>query len=254
MRILAIVQGEYGQRKVENIRRHGPADWKVESWRAPSLLPPVLDYPEDYLPATLPPADLVLVLGEHPGVAELVPDVVRMCGAQAVIAPIDNNAWLPKGLARQLAGWLADLGVVAVFPKPFCALTETHTGVRRFRVAYDHPLIREFARYFGQPALRITCDPESRRIVAAEVTRDACCGCARYVAERLVGVHADDAEQEAGMLHHHYPCLASMGIDPDFDDTLMHVSGNLLRDDVGAQVKPFKQVQVFVPAGRVDED
>jgi hypothetical protein len=24
----------------------------------------------------------------------------------------------------------------------------------------------------------------------------------------------------SGMLHHHYPCLASMGIDTDFNDTL----------------------------------
>jgi hypothetical protein len=253
MRILAIIQGEYGQRHVENIRRHGPAGWTVEVWRAPAALPPVIDYPEDHLPASLPPADLVLVLGEHPGVAELVPDVVRLCGAQAVIAPIDNNAWLPKGLARQLGGWLADQGVAAVFPKPFCSLTETHSGVRRFRVAYDHPLIREFARYFGQPELRITCDPETRTVVSAQVIRDAVCGCARYVAERLVGVHVNDAEQEAGMLHHHYPCLAAMGIDPDFDDTLMHVSGNILRDAVAAEVRPFKEVQFFVPVGRVEE-
>jgi hypothetical protein len=252
MRILAIIQGEYGQRHVENIRRHGPADWTVEVWRAPAVLPPVIDYPEDYLPASLPPADLVLALGEHPGVAELVPDVVRLCGAQAVIAPIDNNAWLPTGLARQLGGWLAEQGVATVFPKPFCSLTETHVGVRRFREAYNHPLIREFAHYFGQPELRITCDPETRTIVAAEVVRDAACGCARYVAERLVGVHANDAEQEAGMLHHHYPCLASMGIDPDFDDTLMHVSGNILRNSVATQVKPFKDIPIFVPTGRVE--
>jgi len=72
------------------------------------------------------------------------------------------------------------------------------------------------------------------------------------VAERLVGVGADEAEQEAGMLHHHFPCLASMGIDPDFGDTLMHVSGNLLRDHVAAQVKPYKQVAYIAPGLRSD--
>jgi hypothetical protein len=70
------------------------------------------------------------------------------------------------------------------------------------------------------------------------------------VAQGLVGVSADDAEQEAGLLHHHYPCLASMGIDADYGDTLMHISGNLLKDNVGAQVKPFKRIQVIAPGTR----
>ncbi len=66
------------------------------------------------------------------------------------------------------------------------------------------------------------------------------------------GVSADEAEFQAGMLHHHFPCLASMGIDPDFGDTLMHVSGNLLRDDVAEQVKPWKRVQMIRPAPKAD--
>ncbi len=84
------------------------------------------------------------------------------------------------------------------------------------------------------------------------MVRDACCGCAWYVANELVGVSADDAELRAGLAHHHYPCLASMIKDPDFADTLMHVSGHLLKDNVGEQVKPFKHVQMIRPAGRAE--
>ena len=61
------------------------------------------------------------------------------------------------------------------------------------------------------------------------------------------GISADAAEQESGLLHHHYPCLASMGIDTDFGDTLMHVSGNLMRDVVTEQVRLFKTVRYVVP-------
>ena len=104
-----------------------------------------------------------------------------------------------------------------------------------------------FARCFGKPAFRIEVNPETRLIEAVQVQRDTVCGCARYVAERLVGVSADDAEQEAGMLHHHFPCLASMGIDPDYGDTLMHISGHLLKDNVGAQIRSFKQVRYIRP-------
>ena len=251
MRILAIISGEYGQRHVENIRTHGPSDWTIEVWQAPAVLPPIVDYPEDHLPDELPPADLILSFAEHKGVAELLPDIARMTGAKAVIVAVDNEAWLPRGLARQLRGWLEEMGVACATPKPLCALTEKDYGVaRRKRIEYNDPLIAEFARHFGQPELRITVDPQTRRITAAEVVRDAVCGSTRYVAEKLVGVSADDAEQEAGLLHHHYPCLASMIKDADYNDTLMHISGHILKDDVGAQVKPFKQIRYIRPGKR----
>ena len=248
MRILAIISGEYGQRHVNNIKENGPAEWVINVWEAPTRFPLMIDYPEDYVPDTLPPADLILSFGEHKGIAELLPDVARITGATAVLAAIDNEAWLPRGLARQLKGWLKDIGVDCVTPKPLCGLTETHYDVaRRKKIAYDNPLVAEFARYFGRPELHLTIDPETREITAAEVLRDAVCGCARHVARGLVGVSADEAEYEAGMLHHHYPCLASMGKDIDYGDTLMHISGNAIKDNVGEQVKPFKQTQYLRP-------
>jgi hypothetical protein len=248
MRILGLITGEYGERHLGNIRRHGPDEWMIEEWRAPSRYPIVIDYPDEFVPEGLPPADLILSFPEVSAVAELIPDVVRATGASAVIAPVDNEAWLPRGLARQLRGWLEGMGIVCVTPKPLCSLTETDYGTARGRrVPYESPLISEFARWFGKPDLRLTVDPGLRTITAASVVRDAVCGCARYVAERLVGVSADDAEQEAGLLHHHYPCLASMGIDSDFGDTLMHVSGNVLKDNIADQVRPHRRIGYIAP-------
>jgi hypothetical protein len=251
MHILAIISGEYGQRHVANLQDHGPSDWAIEVWRAPTMLPLMIDYPEDYVPDTLPQTDLILSFAEHRGIAELLPDVARVTAARAVIAAVDNEAWLPRGLARQLRTWLQDMGVTCVTPKPLCSLTETRYSIGRGHwIEYDEPLIIDFARHFGQPELGLTVDPDTRQITAAEVRRDAVCGCARHVAQGLVGISADEAEQEAGMLHHHYPCLASMGLDVDYGDTLMHVSGNLLKDNVGAQLKPFKRVQYIAPGTR----
>jgi hypothetical protein len=254
LKILAIINGDYGQRHVDNIRKQAPHGWTLEVWQAPRVLPQVMDYPEEYLPASLPPADLILSFGEHKGIAELIPDLAQMTGARAVIAGIDNEAALPRGLARQLRGWLERMDVVCVTPKPLCSLTESEYNLtRREKVSYSQPLISEFARYFGKPVLKLTVDPQTRLITAAQVSRDAVCGCARYTAEHLVGVSADEAEQEAGLLHHHYPCLAAMGIDSDFGDTLMHVSGNILRDEVAEQVKPYRQVQYIAPGLRSDD-
>lgn len=254
MRILAIISGEYGARHVSNLRQHGPAEWQIEVWKAPMVFPLVIDYPEDYLPEQLPASDLILSFAEHKGVAELLPEIAGMTGAKAVVASVDSEAWLPRGLARQLRGWLEKMGVECATPKPLCSLTGHDYGVtRRQRLSYSSQLISEFARYFGQPELEITVDPETRQITAAEVRRDAVCGCARYVAQGLVGLSADEAEEKAGLLHHHYPCLASMGKDIDFGDTLMHVSGNVLKDNVAAQVKPFKRVQYLEPGERSEE-
>jgi hypothetical protein len=251
MRILALISGEYGARHVENIQKRAPQDWSITSWDAPKILPLVIDYPEDYLPDTLPAADLILSLAELKGVAELLPEIAQMTGARAVIAPVDNEAWLPRGLARQLRGWLERQGVACVTPKPFCSLTETHYDVtRREKIAYQDKLIAEFARHFGRPSFNIQVDPDTRLITSVEVRRDATCGCASYTAERLVGISADESEHEGGMFHHHYPCLASMGIDSDFSDTLMHVSGNIMRDEIADQVKPFKRQEYIAPGMR----
>jgi hypothetical protein len=249
VKILVIVTGEYGKRHLKNIREYGPKSWEIETWQTPSVFPPFIDDPEDFLPDQLPAADLILSFAEHKGAAELLPDIARMVKAKAVLVAVDDELWLPRGLDRQLHGWLKEAGVDCVTPKPLCSLTDATYGVTRHETAsYDNPLIAEFARYFGKPELSLEIDPESRTITSAEVVRDAVCGCARYTAEGLIGLSADEAEEKAGLLHHHYPCLASMQKLPHFDhDTLMHVSGQIIKNNVGAQVKPYKQVRSFKP-------
>lgn len=254
MRLLVLVTGDYGWRHVENIRQHGPEEWQVETWVTPTILPPMVDYPEDYLPETLPDCDLILSVAEIKGVAEMIPDIAKMTGAKSVLAPIDNTAWLPVGLARQLAGWLARMDVACVTPKPFCSLTETHYNALRLKKPYDDPLISEFARYFGQPTFRATVDENTRQIAHLEVLRDACCGCARHVAEKLVGAPVDDAGEAAGLAHHHFPCQATMGIDPQYSDTLLHISGNLMKDEINEVVGEYRQIDYIRPTGHVEDD
>lgn len=248
MRILIVHTGEYGLRHMDNVRRFAPPGWAVSEWRAPTQYPIVIDDPVDFLPASLPQCDLLASFAEHKGVAELLPDLARLTGAQAVLAPVDSEAWLPRGLARQLRGWLERQGVACVTPKPLCSLTEReYWQTRRLRVSYENTWIAEFARYFGRPAFELQVNPQDKTIAAVQVRRDAVCGCARFVAEGLVGLPAGDAAEKSGLLHHHFPCLASMGIDIDYDDTLMHVSGNLLKDHVAELVRPFAPPQYLRP-------
>ena len=253
MRILVLVTGDYGHRHVENMKQYAPKTWQIAVWQTPRALPLVLDYPEEYIPEPMEPADLILSLAELSGVAELIPEIAQLTGAKSVIAPIDSQAWLPFGLARQLREWCERINVICVTPMPFCTLTETHVNALRHKTTYDAPLIREFAQHFGRPEFKVEVDAEGEKITKAEVTRDACCGCGRFAAEKLVGTPVEDSIEQVGLHHHHYPCQASMGIDPMYDDTLMHVSGNIMKDALKEALGDKLKIRYARPANRSEE-
>jgi hypothetical protein len=232
LQLFVLYQGHYGERLLKHISRFAPTSWSVEAWRAPSDLPPVIDAPLTFLPLDLPGADLVLSVGEVASMAQLVPSVVERTGARSVIVPADNAAWLPDGLARQLCSQLAEVGVTAVCPKPFCSLTENIYNVGEHRVSYDDRWIAEFARHFGRPVLEVSC--EAGKITDVEVMRDTACGSARAVARGLVGEGVGGAVQRAGLLHHHSPCSAAMRVDPSLGEPLIQVAGDLMRGAVRA--------------------
>jgi len=271
LRVFVLFQGQYGQRILENIRRFAPEAWTVDAWRAPSAFPLVVDDPAPFssilgfLPAQLPAADLVLSLGESASVAQLLPGAVERTGARAVIAPVDNEAWLPDGLVRQLYVQLVELGVTAVFPRPFCSLTErsynapgmgakngivpgtgaesgmapgagAESGVSQHEVSFEDPWIAEFARYFGRPAFRIECDDQL--VIEVDVARDAPCGCARAVADQLVGVDVQESIVQAGLFHRRYPCLATAHVDPSLEEPLIQASGDFMRQAVAVEIAP----------------
>jgi len=229
MRILIAIQGYYGERTVENIRRHAPAKWEVNQVTLPAGLPAIIDEADEFLPRELPAADLLISLGEHPGVAQMIPDMVKRSGAKAVIAPADNRAWLPFGLARQIKQKLESMGVDMVYPVPFCTLTENDS---------PNPYIREFARHFGRPEVDMEFYTDDRhRVGKVKVKRQAPCGSTMFVAEHLVGAWFREAPEQAGLLHHQFPCLATMVIDREFEDTLMHRAGNMLKQTIQQCIK-----------------
>lgn len=216
MKILFSVQGRYGERVAENVRENGPASWETAVLRLPARLPAVIDDPDDFLPSPLPAAELLVSLHETPGAAELIPDIAKGCGARAVLAAVDDRAVLPPGLENQVRKRLAALGIPSAFPRPLCGFD-----------GGPDPLLGEFAAHFGRPKFRIR--RQGDRVASVEVLRDAPCGSAKFVASILSGVRLSEAPDIGALRHHHHPCLASMEIDPDLQDTLMHLSGYIVR-------------------------
>ena len=96
----------------------------------------------------------------------------------------------------------------------------------------------EFAKYFGKPELDMELDKDKIKRVA--VVKGAPCGCTPYVAEGLVGIWERDAVEKAGLLHHQYPCLSTMVMDQEFDDTLMHRAGLMTKLAAEKAIKSAK--------------
>ena len=230
MRVLIMIQGSYGQRMVDNIKKHAPDGWEVKSVTLPANLPAIIDDAAEFLPKELPASDLLVSLGEHPGVAQMIPDMAQKSGAKAVIAPADNRVWLPPGLANQIKKKLEAKGIDMVYPVPFCTLMEKNS---------QNPYIRAFARHFGKPEVTVEFDREN--IKSAAVLKSAPCGSTLYVADGLVGVWERDAVEKSGLLHHQYPCLATMVKDHEFDDTLMHRAGLMTKLAVEKGMKDTKE-------------
>jgi len=234
MKILVLLHGLYGQRIADNLKTRGPGDWQVNTLVLAKILPPIVDEPEEFLPPDLPQADLILHLAETTQAAQLLGEATRQSGAKAVIAPIDFPI-LPEGLRRQVRAELAALGAGVVFPEPFCSLNEAQIDAKADLQPLARQLITAFTRHFGRPRLRIERSSDHSSIARVSVERGAPCGSSHYTAKRLRGLPLNEAIPQAGLICHHYPCLASM--QPRMGEygveTLMVLSGHILNEALG---------------------
>jgi hypothetical protein len=227
VRVLVVTQRQWGQRIADHVQRTAPTGWQIAVWRGPVDLPLVLDEPEAYLPDAPPEADLLLLLTESPGMTDLAPDVAQLCGAQAVILPVDKRSWAPPGLIGQVKRRLERMGVAGAFPTPFCCLVP---GPRQ------HPLIRAFARRYGRPEL--ACTVQDGYIASCQALRETPCGNTGYIVPRLANVPVPEAAERVGLLHHYYPCWGGTGVDPvQGTHSLMHIAATMAQKSVERALK-----------------
>lgn len=203
MRILLAIQGQWGKRIADHLRAAAPLGWQIAVWQGPTALPIIVDDPEEFVPDRLVLAELLLVLTESAGMTDLAPDLAQRCAAQAVIVAIDKRASAPRGLVRQVRQRLERAGTACAAPIPFCSLAPSPR---------QHPLIQAFGERFGRPEL--CCIVQNGRIGACHIVRETPCGNTRYIVQHLSGTPLDQAVEQAGLLHHYYPCWGSMEADP----------------------------------------
>ena len=189
--------------------------------KIPENLPLFMEEPEKYLPENLPNCDLVLAIGMHPDLLSAIPTIVKRTNAKGIIVPIENRNWCPRGLKRQLEEKLQDIGIEHAFPKPFCSLEETGS-----------PVIDGFIERYkiGKPLVEV--EVTDGMISNAWVTRSAPCGSTWYVAQQIKKSRITQIVDTVAIAHHAYPCTASMDIDPEFNEPILHIAGYNIRGAV----------------------
>lgn len=198
------------------------------AFRVPDGLPEVIDDPEPYLPKFLPHVDLLLAIGIHPDLLATLPTLARTAHAIAAIVPIEDPNWCPPSLRTELQQSFDNLGIECTFPKPFCDLDAAGGG-----------LVEAFVRRYqiGRPLIEVSL--LGNLISEARVLRSAPCGSTWYVAQQIKWSARDDLEsleQVVSKAHHGYPCTASMEMDPELKDTILHKSGYIIREAVETAV------------------
>jgi hypothetical protein len=81
----------------------------------------------------------------------------------------------------------------------------------------------------GRPLLEI--DLKGKLIANTHVLRSAPCGSTWFVAQQLKWMDVESHEairQAVSNAHHRYPCTASMEVDPELGDTILHESGKII--------------------------
>lgn len=198
----------------------------------PADLPRLIEKPEMYLPKKIPAVDLCVATGIHQDLLLALPPRLEHEGVKGLITPIEDFREVPLGLQKQLVEECEELAIEYAFPKPFCSL----------ELAEAKPLVSSFVQEFkiGKPSLRIVTEKRdlSRVVQSVVVERSAPCGSTWYVAKKLIGeeVRKEGIREVVAKAHHSYPCTATMAIDPEIGEPILHKAGFLIREAVENQL------------------
>ncbi|MEM3549644.1 MAG: DUF166 family protein [Candidatus Bathyarchaeia archaeon] len=194
----------------------------------PIELPAFIDNPEIYMPKNIPKADLCVASGLHKDLLLELPRRLKKVGVKGLIVPIEDFNEVPSGLKKQVEESCLELGLESAFPKPFCSLEPE----------IQKPSISRFVNELcvGRPKLEISTAKIGKREIIESVTvrRSAPCGSTWYVARKIVGIETKrnvlyDAIAKA---HHSYPCTATMNVDSEVKEPILHIGGYIIREEI----------------------
>jgi len=202
----------------------------------PGTLPYYLDDPSGMLGGDLPPHEVTVAVNLHEELLLALPEAAARAGSRLLLVPSEAPGWTSGWVRGRVRSACRRLGMHADFPKPFCSLRR---GV--------HPWQDRFIEHFriGRPELELKV--RDGYIREARVRVSAPCGNTYFVAFNLKGVPANGRTVEAVAKYwHSFPCVASMEMDREAGDTILHLGGYLHYEALRAALKE-QGVAVEVP-------
>lgn len=187
----------------------------VDILQLPPVLPYYVDDPLDILGRELPGHDATVAVNVHQEVILALPHAAAAAGSRVLIVPAEAPSWTNRWLKGQVMRACRELGMGCAFPKPFCSLAP---GI--------HPAVDEFMRHFRIGHPKLSLEIGDGYIKEARVLRSAPCGNTYYVAFNLKGAPLDAGVAEVVAKYwHSFPCVASMDMDRELGETILHMGG-----------------------------
>ncbi|ACX72314.1 Protein of unknown function DUF166 [Methanocaldococcus vulcanius M7] len=184
-----------------------------------------VDDPYQYLP-DLPEGD-VCIAQLHEDLLYELPLILKEKNYKALIVPSETPHDLSLALRRDLNKFCEKFNIEFENPKPFCSLEKKD----------EKPFIKQFIEYFkiGKPELEVIV--RDNKVEDVKVKISSPCGETFYIAKRLIGKNLKDIKEEIANAHHNYPCLASMEMDKELGDTILHKAGYIAIKSVEDGIK-----------------
>ncbi|MDI6873379.1 MAG: DUF166 family protein [Actinomycetota bacterium] len=181
----------------------------------PPVLPYYLDDPVELLGGELPPHEATVAVNVHQEILLALPDLASRAGSRVLVAPAEGPEWVSRWVRGEVRKACRRLDMGCAFPKPFCSL---QPGI--------HPAVDEFMEHFRIGYPRLSLELGEGYIKEARVLRSAPCGNTYYVAFNLKGAPLDPSVAEVVAKYwHSFPCVASMELDRELGETILHVGG-----------------------------
>jgi hypothetical protein len=192
----------------------------------PSVLPAIVDDPEEYLPEQIPYHDILIAVSVH---EELIAAFIeKFSGSKGVIVPIEESDWISPHAISRITHMCREKGIEYAFPKPFCSFAPQGGVLADFR--------KEFR--IGRPEVNFTVT--NGIVEQTEVVSSAPCGATYYVARNLEKRAVNDKLFLKGdMLLSAYPCTADHSLDREFNDSITHEAVKIQRQQLAIQLQKY---------------
>lgn len=219
--------GAYPKRVQEYLESFPGA--RVAAYQLPADVPLMLEEDEAamFLPTEAGQADVVIAIQLPAPLLSELPFMMGKGRVRALLVPREAPSWVRPGLMNQVTRACARFAIENAFPKPFCGL-EPMT-----------PLISQFCEQYrvGRHSFSIGC--RDGVIDRATGVTSSACGLTQWVAEQLPGQPCDATlVRTVAELLHLRPCLASMAMDDEEGDTIMHHSIALMEQAARDALEP----------------